>query len=259
MASGGVLARYGREGVETYVITATRGDAGRRGRGLPSGEEPVALIRERELRAAAGVLGVKEVRVLGYGDGKLDQADAGEVVRNIAGHLRRIRPHVVLTFGPDGAYGHPDHIAISQFTTAAVMAAADGTVPTGSPLPPHQVSKLYYLAWTAEAWRTFQETFKPLVSLVDGVERGVTPWPEWAITTRVDCRECWRQVWDAVKCHRTQVSIYEPFERIGESLHRRLWGDQTWYRVFSTVNGGRAVETDLFEGLRKAQSLREAV
>ena len=41
------------------------------------------------------------------------------------GHIRRVQPDVVVTFGPDGAYGHPDHIAISQFTTAAIIPAAD--------------------------------------------------------------------------------------------------------------------------------------
>src|SRR5439155_8738782 len=89
------------------------------------GPAALANIRETELRAAAAVLGVREVSLLDYSDQRLDRADPREAVSGIAGHLRRIRPDVVVTFVPDGAYGHPDHVAISQFTTAAVVVAAD--------------------------------------------------------------------------------------------------------------------------------------
>ena len=62
--------------------------------------------------------------LLDYHDQQLDRAGPATSIDGIARHIRRIRPDVVLTFGPDGAYGHPDHIAISQFTTAAIVAAA---------------------------------------------------------------------------------------------------------------------------------------
>jgi LmbE family N-acetylglucosaminyl deacetylase len=69
-------------------------------------------------------LGVREVSILDCHDQQLDRANASEAVAMIARHIRRVRPNVVVTFGPDGAYGHP-HIAISQFTMAAIVAAAD--------------------------------------------------------------------------------------------------------------------------------------
>ena len=127
---GGTLARYASEGVETFLVTATRGERGRyRGHARRAGSIPgpaaLGRIRERELRAAAAVLGIREVSLLDYHDSDLDRADPREAVERIAAALRRVRPHVVITFGPDGAYGHPDHIAISQFTTAAIVAAAD--------------------------------------------------------------------------------------------------------------------------------------
>lgn len=255
LGCGGVLARYADEGVETHLLTATRGEAGRHGEGPHPGKEALGRIRERELRSAARELGVTGVEVLGYPDGALDQADPEKVVADIVQHLRWVRPQVVLTFGPDGAYGHPDHIAISQLTTAAVVRAGvqDGT--DGWELPPHPVSKLYYMAWTRDAWRIYQETFKNLTSKVDGVIRQATPWPDWAITTRVDCRDYWHHVWWAVASHRTQMSIYGALEGIGEERHRTLWGNQTWYRAMSTVNGGREVETDLFQGLRSTQAV----
>jgi LmbE family N-acetylglucosaminyl deacetylase len=241
LGTGGTLAKYAAEGVETYVITATRGERGRFGDGA---ERPAADVigttREAELRAAAAELGVHEVTVLGYPDGGLDGVDASAAQDVIASHLQRIQPHVVITFGPDGAYGHPDHIAISQLTTAAIVRAADRW----------QVAKLYYIAWSAGAWRAYEAALKKLTSTVDGVERQVIPAPDWGITTCIDTSHVWSSVWRAVQCHHTQMSVYRNLASLPLDHHRALWGRQEFYRAFSIVNGGRARESDLFEGLR---------
>src|SRR5262249_22162753 len=119
---GGTLAKYAAEGADTFLLTATRGDGGRY-RGIRPddprhpGAPALPAVREAELRAAAAVLGVREVSLLDYRDGYLDRANPAEVVGAIAAHVRHVRPDVVITFGPDGAYGHPDHVAISQFAT----------------------------------------------------------------------------------------------------------------------------------------------
>lgn len=253
MGFGGTLAKYASEGVDVFVLTATRGDAGRY-RGHPPGHEAhpgreaLAGIREAELRAAALALGVRELVVLDYHDQQLDRVGPDEIIDDIARHLRRLRPDVVLTFGPDGAYGHPDHIAISQFTTAAIVAAAAaGGGDAGG--PPHAVSKLYYLAWPSSAWAAFEAAFRRLVSSVDGHERQATPWPEWAITTVIDTRAVWKTVWRALSCHASQVSAYERLRDLAPAHHEALWGWQSFYRALSAVNGGRARETDLFEGI----------
>jgi LmbE family N-acetylglucosaminyl deacetylase len=242
LGTGGTLARYAAEGVDTSVITATRGERGRFGDG---GERPgadvVGKTREAELRAAARELGVGEVTVLGYPDGGLDSLDPGAAQATIAGHLRRVRPHVVITFGPEGAYGHPDHIAISQLTTAAIVRAADREF---------AVSKLYHIAWSAETWAAYQAALKKLTSTVDGIERQVVPAPPWEITTRIDTSAVWPTVWRAVQCHQTQMSVYKNLAGLPAEHHRALWGVQEFYRVFSLVSGGRARESDLFEGLR---------
>jgi LmbE family N-acetylglucosaminyl deacetylase len=253
LGAGGILARYAAEGVETYVVTATRGQRGRYrdGRDHP-GPDALGRIREAELRAAGEVLGVKEISVLDYWDRDLDKADPQEVIGQIVDHLRRIRPHVVVTFDPYGAYGHPDHIAICQFTTAAVVAAADSgyRTPGTSGHPPHSVSKLYFMGWPSAKWEAYQSAFKKLVSHVDGVERQAAPWPEWALTTVVDTETHWTTVWRAVQCHESQMAIYGPLAELSEEHHKGLWGAQEFYRAMSLVNGGRVRETDLFEGLR---------
>jgi LmbE family N-acetylglucosaminyl deacetylase len=253
LGMGGTLAKYAAEGVETFVLTATRGQSGRYrdGRDHP-GKEALGRIREAELRAATAVLGVREVSVLGYMDQALDRVPAGEVTGRIVSHLRRIRPQVIVTFDPSGAYGHPDHIAICQLTTAAVTAAADPSyAPSpGGDLPPHRVSKLYYMTWSAPKWEAYQSAFKRLVSKVEGVERQAQPWPDWAITTVIDTADHWPTVWKAVQCHESQMSIYGPLGHLSPEHHRGLWGAQEFYRAMSLVNGGRAREDDLFAGLR---------
>src|SRR4051812_33514799 len=117
---GGTLARYANEGVQTFLVTATRGENGRRGVSRSASSQELGRVREAELLAASRELAISEVHFLNYMDGALDRVDPMGAVRKIASHIRRLRPHVVLTFGPEGAYGHPDHIAISQLTTSAV-------------------------------------------------------------------------------------------------------------------------------------------
>jgi len=248
---GGTLAKYAREGIETYLATATRGERGRFGSGEFPGFAGVGKLREAELLAAAKELGIREVRFLDYIDGELDQARPAEIIGKIVAELRRVRPQIVLTFGPEGAYGHPDHIAICQFTTAAIVCAADPSYAAAGPTSlPHRVSKLYYMAWSKAKWEAYQAGFRDLKSKVDGIERRATPWPDWALTTTLDTHEHWQTVWRAVCCHQTQLAIYSQLEKLAEEHHRAMWGTQEFYRVFSLVNGGRSRETDLFEGLR---------
>jgi len=251
LGTGGILAKYAAEGIETYLITATRGERGwyRDEREHP-GLDVLGRTREAELRAAAEVLGIREVHFLDYIDGDLDQAHPAEAIAKIVGHLRRVKPDVVVTFDAEGSYGHPDHIAISQFTTAALMEAADPCSSYYQDLAPYSVAKLYYMAATKELLAVYQSVFGELVMHIDNVERRGQGWLDWAITTKVDAEPYWHTVWQAVCCHRSQMPAYSRLERVSEAQHTILWNSQTYYRVFSRVNGGRKIEHDLFEGLR---------
>src|SRR5574341_2048509 len=251
LGTGGILARYAAEGLGKYLVTATRGEYGWMGEASEDpGPQALGQIREAELNAAAKSLGLREVHFLDYVDGLLDQADFREAVAKIVLHLRRIRPQVVVTFGPDGAYGHPDHIAISQLTMAACLAAGDPSYQGADNVGTHNVSKLYYMAETQELLKVYVAVFGEMAMHVDGTKRGPAPWPPWAYTARIDTSAYQDTVWQAVACHRSQLPAYSKLAHVTETQHDILWGSRTYYRAYSLLNGGRKVERDLFEWLR---------
>jgi LmbE family N-acetylglucosaminyl deacetylase len=249
---GGMLAMYAEDpDVETHLVVATRGEYGWWGdeKDFP-GPQALGAVREAELREAAAVLGVEDVQFLDYIDGHVDEADPGTVVAQMASHIRRLRPEVVVTFPHDGIYGHPDHIAVCQVATAAVVAATQAAADDEDALS-HVVSKLYYRASEAAHLRRYEQAFGELVMNIDGVERRTVPWEPWVMTTRLDCGRYWQRVWQAVLCHRSQIPGYEELQKLSPADHELFWGQQDYYRVFSLVNGGRAAEKNLFDGLRE--------
>lgn len=248
---GGILAKYSAEGVGTYVVTATRGERGWFGAAEDNpGLTALGQMREAELRCAVRTLGVRDLQILDYIDGDLDQAAPAEAIYQLVGALRRARPQVVATFDPAGAYGHPDHIAISQLTLAAAVCAADASYTHSEHPTPHRVAKLYYMMASQSLIAQYQKVFGDLVMNIDGVDRRILDVQDWMITTVVDASTYWQQVWAAVCCHETQVGSLKALGTLTEDGHRMLWGTQEFTRVYSTVNGGRKVERDLFEGLR---------
>ena len=255
LGNGGILAKYAAEGVETYLVTATRGERGWFGNESDyPGLEALGKRREAELLAAVSMLGIRRVEFLDYLDGGLDQAHPAEAIAKIVGHIRRVKPDVVVTFGPDGAYGHPDHIAIGQFTTAAIVEAANTDAPYHRDLPPHRVWKLYYMVTSAHLLQAYQSVFGEAVMNIDGVERRGVVWPEWAISTSIATGEYRQTVWKAILCHDSQLAVYRQLEDLSQDYQKELWDRQTYYRAFSLVNGGRKIEDDLFAGLRSRSS-----
>ncbi len=246
---GGALAKYAAEGVETYLITATRGERGWTGDPDQNpGLEGLGRIREGELRAAANHLGIRDICFLDYIDGDLDQADPQEAVTKIVSYVRAIRPQVVLTFAPDGAYGHPDHIAISQFASAALIASADPAF--AAPGEPYRVPKLYCKIDTQAEVDLYVPIVGDIVMPVDGVDRRICVWPDWAVSALIEAGDYSDRVYQAIACHQSQFPDFASMIPGLKQHLQALCNLQTYLRLYSFVNGGRAVEQDLFEGLR---------
>ena len=175
---GGTLAKYAAEGIHVALVTATRGERGWRGeQDADPGLTAVGQIREAELRSAATALGIDRLTFLDQIDGELAQAESGPVLARIVAEIRAFRPQVVVTFGPDGAYGHPDHIAISQLATSAVLLAADPEFRVVGDIEPVRVQKLYYRIWTESEQPTFTSVFGEVGMDIDGVRATGSPGP----------------------------------------------------------------------------------
>jgi LmbE family N-acetylglucosaminyl deacetylase len=121
--SAAIMAEAVDRGQRVACVTATRGEAGSldHERWPP---EKMGEIRERELAASLEILGVTEHHWLDYIDGRCDQVDDDEATAKIADVIAQVDPDSILTFGPDGQTGHPDHIAVHRWTTAAFRKAA---------------------------------------------------------------------------------------------------------------------------------------
>ncbi len=252
MGMGGTLAMYAAEGVETYLVCASRGEAGWFGPEEQNpGPERLGQLREKELRAAGEKLGLKEIHFLGYIDGQVDRADPIEAINKIVSHIRRIKPQVLVTFPPDGGYGHPDHIASTQFTAAAIVAAADAHYVDLEQLPSHRVLKYYYMVDSENFVNFITPVMGDITFPVGDEMRGEVAWKEWAVTTRIDTSAYNQIAWEAIKCHDSQLPSLGPLaEMDADSAAGVLNLQGTFYRAFSFVNGGRQIETDLFGGLR---------
>ena len=142
--AAGLARRYVERGAEVALVTATRGDAGRVGDPPLCDREALPALREAELREAADLLGIADVHLLDYQDKRLSEAPTDRIRAELVALIRRHRPHLVITFDPNGMNGHTDHVAISRFTMDAVAAAADPRWVTDT--TPHQVQRLL---WTA--------------------------------------------------------------------------------------------------------------
>jgi len=132
-----VLARYAREGAHVYMLVVSDGSAGAGQQGdiprpdsTPTGDA-LATVREEEARCAAQALGIQPPIFLGFPDGKLgdytgDRSLIYRVTQRIAEELRRLHPDVVITWGPDGGTGHPDHRIVSGIITQLQRTGAPG-------------------------------------------------------------------------------------------------------------------------------------
>ena len=122
--SAGIMALAVRAGQRVACVTATRGEKGSQDveRWPPA---TIGATRAKELEAALRVLGVHEQHWLGYVDGACDGVDDAEAAARLARIVAEVSPDTVLTFGPDGQTGHPDHLAVHRWVDAACPPASD--------------------------------------------------------------------------------------------------------------------------------------
>jgi LmbE family N-acetylglucosaminyl deacetylase len=252
---GGTLTKYAAEGCDVHLVTATRGEAGEIAEPDMANKANLPDVREEELRCACRTYGINPPRFLDYLDGQLTIVHQGQAVGKLVRILREVRPQVVLTFGPDGIYGHYDHIAVHRWTTIAVKLAADRSCfpnQVTDTCTTHQVSKLYYTVlpkdladvWTAD---------NPLAGvMMDGVPFPFVGWRREDITTLINVSPYAETKLAGLRCHLTQVGRNGPFaDDSTRAIRETMIQTESFVLAYSSVPQQPGVENDLFAGLRQ--------
>jgi N-acetyl-1-D-myo-inositol-2-amino-2-deoxy-alpha-D-glucopyranoside deacetylase len=254
-ATGGTLARYAREGVAVSLVCATRGEAGEISDPALATPETLGRIREDELRVACSTLGIGEPRFLDYVDATLPDVDRHVAEGKVVRAIRELKPQVVLTWGPEGGYGHPDHVAVHEWATTAFRAAGD---PSAFPeqlaagLQPWSPQKLYYVAMPQERYQRVGEVARRLEIGTTWDRRDWSTFgvPEASVTTFVNVALYADTKLEAVASHQTQFSPRHPYALLPRDLIRQLFHEECFILAESCVGRADGREDDLFRGIR---------
>jgi LmbE family N-acetylglucosaminyl deacetylase len=230
LACGGLLARCAQLGVRVSLLCATRGERGQ------GDDERLGEIRARELEAAARVLGVTDILMLNNEDGMLPWADAEKFEGEIRDAILQLRPDVVITFGEDGLYWHPDHIAVHERTTAVVAVLG------------HQAPALYYVTIPPGRMRAVVDTVAAqnpvgnpprfVLGIADADAFGSFA---AAPTLVIEAGEFAVRKLAAIKRHRTQLHD-DALDRLTEADAVRLLGTEHFRRATVGSHGESFIE-----------------
>lgn len=261
------MAKYAAEGVQVLVATCTggeRGDVLNPKMDRPEVWENLAEIRRAEMAAARQILGVDQVW-LGFVDSGLPEGDplpplpegcfavqdVEVAAARLVAHIRRFRPHVLLTYDEKGGYPHPDHIMCHKVSMAAVSMAADPkAVPEAGPV--WQVKKVYY------HMGGHRNRFMRLDELMH--EHGLEPvyterlasFPDdqraYRLTTFIPCADFFSVRDGALRAHATQIDPDGHWFAVPSEIQKMGWPTEDYQLVLSTVPTV-IPEGDLFSGI----------
>jgi LmbE family N-acetylglucosaminyl deacetylase len=253
ISTGGTLARYAHEGLQTVVVTCTDGSQGFGPGGILPGEpghdlDAVAATRRQELARSCSALGVGHLEMLGYRDsgmagweGNNDPAafcnvPLDEPAAAVADLIRRHQPQVLITYDVNGGYGHPDHIQAHRVAMAAVDLAAT-------------VVKTYHTARARRDTERLSELRRRLQPERPGRSPRAMPQgvPDELITSVIDTGPYLAQKRAALLAHASQLAD-TIWVRASDEDFAELFGHESFTRVDAAREGG--TETDLFAGLR---------
>lgn len=261
----GTTARYVAEGVRAVLVTCTGGEAGdvlNTAVDTPEVRANLGAVRLRELDESVRILGYHALHLLGYRDSGMPDmeenkhpdafanADMDEAVGRLVAIVRAERPQVMMTYGDDhSGYPHPDHIRTHEISVLAFDAAAD---PTRYPDAgePWQVSKLYYMGWSAARIRALHEAYLRL-----GHE---SPFAEWIkrlgdderFTTHIDVGDFLAQRRASLLAHATQIAPDSFWMKLPDDVIREIYPWEEYVLARPNLPADAPIETDLFAGLR---------
>jgi len=214
--AGPILARYAREGVQVHLIIATDGAQGGARTSIPRGPE-LARARSEEARCAADALGIHPPVLLEFPDAALgsykdDPSRLFQVTARVQAELQRLRPDAVISWGPDGGTGHPDHRLVSSVVTQLVRAGAPGAP-----------ERLFYVSIPAEGFRAMNPARGEPPFLIPQAKYFSARVPFSAGDLEAARR--------SMACHKTQYTD-EIVQRVSEGMRDAMKGELAFAPLF---------------------------
>ncbi|MEU1350044.1 N-acetyl-1-D-myo-inositol-2-amino-2-deoxy-alpha-D-glucopyranoside deacetylase [Streptomyces sp. NPDC005795] len=274
--NGATMARYAADGALVTLVTCTLGEEGEI---IPPSlahlaadrEDSLGPHRRGELAAAMKELGVTDHRLLGgagrYRDsgmmgaeqngrpGAFWSADVDEAAGHLVEVIREVRPQVLVTYDPEGGYGHPDHIQAHRVATRAAELAADPAYRPASGAA-HTIAKTY---WNRVPRSVAEEGFARLRATAPDAFGGVAEIgdvpgvvDDVLITTEIDGVGCGEAKVAAMRAHATQIAVDGPFFALSNDLGQPVLTTEYYELVSGPADGGGTREQDLFAGLTEA-------
>lgn len=266
-AMGGTLLHYARRGVEVTLVCATKGEVGEISDPSLATPETLGAVRQKELETACAILGIKHLEFLGWRDSGMEgtpenedpralvQANPDEVIGQLVGLMRRLKPDVVVTFEPFGWYGHPDHQVMSRWATAAYGKVGEATAypEQGAAWQPQR------LFHSVIPFSRFQGMIQ--AAIVAGIleESGFgVAIPEeqqlrteTAVTHLIDIRDLFDMTQEAMMAHRTQFGEDNFFRKIPKEMMLEASATEHFIQVSPEPDAGLTENrlNDLFAGL----------
>jgi LmbE family N-acetylglucosaminyl deacetylase len=253
ISTGGILARYAGEGVQTVLVTCTNGELGDGPGGVKPGEpghtpQAVVAARRAELETSCAVLSITHLEMLGYHDSGMmgwPQNDAPDAfwhvdvtaaASRLGALMERYRPQVVVTYDANGFYGHPDHIQAHRVTVAAL---ANTNV----------VDKLYYPAIPASALPRLAELLAEHgLEVPEELDDAPFGTPDEQISAVIDVSTVTEHKYDSLAAHASQSdNIF--FLSMGREVFGAVFREEAFVRAQDRTEAP-VPETDLFAGIR---------
>ncbi|MET8329232.1 N-acetyl-1-D-myo-inositol-2-amino-2-deoxy-alpha-D-glucopyranoside deacetylase [Streptomyces sp. NPDC005181] len=280
--NGATMALYAAQGAQVTLVTCTLGEEGEV---IPSELAHLAADRDDalgahrigELAAAMKELGVTDHRFLGgpgrfrdsgmmgaeqnHRPGAFWNTDVDDAAAYLVEVIRSVRPQVLVTYDPDGGYGHPDHIQAHRVAMRAADLAADPAYRTGPDAPqaspdasPHAVDKIY---WNRVPRSVAEQAFArlrataldafPGIAAIDDVPGVVN---DTQITTEIDGAAHAAAKTAAMRAHSTQIAVDGPFFALSNDLGQPVFTTEYYELVRGASGAPEGVrEHDLFAGL----------
>ncbi len=217
--SAGLMASFRRRGDRVVVITATLGE---HGTGDPQTWPPdrLAKLRQTELRNSLAVLDVDELHLLDFKDGDCERGDGTQAIARL---MADTDPDLIVTFGPDGMTGHPDHRAISRWTTDAWETARPD-------------ADLLYATVTAEFHRRWGPVNDQVGLWADQPDPPCTAEADLALSTRLPDSLLDLKV-AALEAHASQTRPL--IELLGPATYREWWRSESFRPAHHTARAVR--------------------